>query len=161
MTKIFHALLMTAMVCSTTTGQAQQRGAGIEWETLNQEVMELYRTGQYDRALKVAEAALRVAEQNVGPDHPDVAASLNNLAELYRIQGDYAKAEPLHKRALAITEKALGPDHPDVATSLENLAKLYRDTNRPAEAEELEQRAKEIMQPIYDAITELKRSIGR
>ncbi|MBT1570101.1 tetratricopeptide repeat protein, partial [Klebsiella pneumoniae] len=62
----------------------------------------------------------------LGPDHPDVATSLNNLAELYRSQGQYAQAEPLFKRSLAIWERALGPDHPDVATSLNNLAELYR-----------------------------------
>jgi tetratricopeptide (TPR) repeat protein len=51
---------------------------------------------------------------------------LNDLAALYRRQGQYAQAEPLVKRALAIYEKALGPDHPSVATSLNNLAALYR-----------------------------------
>ncbi len=54
-----------------------------------------------------------------------MATSLNNLAELYRTQGQYAQAEPLHKRSLAIREKALGPDHPSVAASLNNLALLY------------------------------------
>ena len=57
--------------------------------------------------------------------HPEVAASLNNLAELYRITGDYAKAEPLYQRALQILEQALGPTHPQVATSLNNLTVLY------------------------------------
>ena len=123
MRKILHALIITTMLC-LTTGQVQAQGAGIEWEILNQEVKELYRTGQYDRAVTVAETALKVAEQDVGPDHPDVATSLNNLAALYRTQGDYAKAEPLYKRSLAIREKALGPDHPDVANSLNNLALL-------------------------------------
>jgi len=61
-----------------------------------------------------------------------VATSLNNLAELYYIQGQYAKAEPLHKRALAIREKALGPNHPDVATSL-NTHKI-QDALCPLEA---------------------------
>jgi TPR repeat protein len=42
-----------------------------------------------------------------------VAISLNNLAALYRAQGQYAQAEPLFKRSLAILAKALGPDHPD------------------------------------------------
>ena len=51
--------------------------------------------------------------------------SLNNLALLYRAQGQYAKAEPLYQRALGIREKALGPEHPDVARSLNNLAVLY------------------------------------
>jgi tetratricopeptide (TPR) repeat protein len=79
-----------------------------------------------------------------GPDHPDVATSLNNLALLYKTQGHYAKAEPLYKRSLAIREKALGPDHPDVANSLVNLAALYRATKRSTEAEALEMRAAKI-----------------
>ena len=60
--------------------------------------------------------ALAISEKALGPEHPDVATSLNNLALLYQAQGRYAEAEPLHKRALAISEKALGPEHPDVAT---------------------------------------------
>ena len=73
-----------------------------------------------------------------------VAVSLNNLAELYKTQGQYAQAEPLYIRPLAIRDKALGADHPSVATSLENLAGLYRATNRDKEAETLEQRAARI-----------------
>jgi hypothetical protein len=45
----------------------------------------------------------------LGSDHPDVGASLNNLAELYRAQGKYDLAEPLYKRSIPIFEKALGP----------------------------------------------------
>ena len=67
-------------------------------------------------------------ERALGPDHPNVATSLNNLAVLYKTQGRYADAEPLYKRSLAIREKALGPDHPDVATSLNNLAALYKNS---------------------------------
>jgi hypothetical protein len=47
-----------------------------------------------------------------GPDDPDVASSLNNLALLYHTQGKYAEAQPLYQRSLAICEKVLGPDHP-------------------------------------------------
>ena len=57
---------------------------GIEWETLNQEVMDLHRAGRYDRAVVVAKKALKVAERSVGPDHPAVATSLNKLAGLYQ-----------------------------------------------------------------------------
>lgn len=53
--------------------------------------------------------ALQVAEQNIGPDHPNVGRTSNNLAALYCTRGGYAKAEPLHKRALAIWERALTP----------------------------------------------------
>ena len=57
----------------------------------------------------------RSSEQVLGPEHPDTALSLNNLAELYHTQGKYAEAEPLSKRALVIYEQALGPEHPDTA----------------------------------------------
>ena len=80
----------------------------------------------------------------VGPEHPDVAASLNNLAVLYDDQGKYAQAEPLYQRALAIVEKALGPEHPHVATSLETYAIMLRETGRDDLAAEMEARAKAI-----------------
>ena len=80
----------------------------------------------------------------MGPEHPNVASGLNNLAKFYYAQGKYAEAEPLFKRALAIWEKALGPEHPDLAQSLENYAQLLRKTNREAEAAKLETRAKAI-----------------
>ncbi len=52
-----------------------------------------------------------ICEQSLGPDHPDVASPLNNLANLYFEQGKYSEAEPLYQRALAIWEQSLGPDH--------------------------------------------------
>ena len=68
---------------------------GAEWKALNEEAVSLYKQGNYERAVTVAKKALQIAEQEVGPDHPDVATSLNNLAELYCVQGRYAQAEPL------------------------------------------------------------------
>jgi tetratricopeptide (TPR) repeat protein len=76
-----------------------------------------------------------------GPEHPDVAQSLNNLAWLYYAQGQYAKAKPLFQRSLAIGETALGPEHPNVATSLNNLASLYHAQGQYAKAEPLYQRS--------------------
>ncbi len=104
----FLLLLLAATSCDNRSG------AGDEWDALNNEAMELHRTGKYDRGVVVAKKALEVAEKNTSPTHPDVATGLNNLAEFYRAQGHYAQAEPLYKRALAIEEKALNPDHPDV-----------------------------------------------
>ena len=50
----------------------------------------------------------RARETALGPEHPDVAASLNSMGDLYNTQGRYAEAEPLFRRTLAIREKALG-----------------------------------------------------
>ncbi len=108
----------------------------------------LYLTGNYlyDHARYVeAEAfyqrSLRIREQELGPDHPDVAYPLNSLAILYSDQGKYAEAEPLFQRALRIREQAQGPDHPDVAYPLNGLANLYYEQSKYAEAEPLYQRA--------------------
>ena len=56
--------------------------------------------------------ALAIRETALGPDHPAVATTLNNLAAVYQAQGQYAQAETLYTRALAINETGLGPDHP-------------------------------------------------
>jgi len=118
------AITMACVFLWLTTPPVFAEGAGIEWDILNQEVMKLYRAGKYDRGIVVAKKALEVAQENTGPDHTDVATSLNNLALLYDTQGHYAQAEPLYKRSLAIVEKGLGPNHPYVAVGLENLAGL-------------------------------------
>ena len=136
-------ILAFAFLC-VLPGTVHTRGAGNEWKKLNSEAIELQRVGNYDRAVLTAKKALRVAEENVGPNHPDVAESLNNLGLLYDIQGEYSKAEMLYKRALAIWEEKLGPDHPNVAAGLNNLAELYRIQNRDHEAAVLKRRAAEI-----------------
>lgn len=125
--------------CSSSNALAWR--AGIERQSINRDGEDQYRAGKDDRGVVIAEHALEVATQKLGPDHPDVATSLNNLAALYRAQGDYAKAEPLYKRALAIREKALGPDHLDVANSLNNLADLFSTQANYAKAEPLCKRA--------------------
>ena len=93
---------------------------------LNHEFAMLLEAGKYDEAMPLAERALALFEKALGSMHPNVAASLNNLAELYLLKGDYARAEPLYQRALAIWEKAVGSKHPNVAKALNNLAELYQ-----------------------------------
>jgi tetratricopeptide (TPR) repeat protein len=87
-----------------------------------------------------------VAKSRFGAEHPDVAASLNNLALLYQSQGRYSGAEPLLLQALDIYQRSLPPDHPEVATSLNNLAQLYFSQGRYNEAEPLLLQALDIYQ---------------
>ena len=105
------------------------------------ESAQLYKQGHYQEAILLAQRSLVIMEKELGPDHPDVALSLSNLAVLYNHMGDYAKAEPLNKRSLAIYEKALGPDHPDVALSLSNLAAVYDYMGAYTKAEPLYKRS--------------------
>ena len=96
------------------------------------------------RAEQRYKSDLATREETLGPEHPGVAHSLNDLAELYRARGRYAVAEPLYRRALAIREIAFGPEHPYTAASLENYAGLLRETGREDEAVEMEARARAI-----------------
>jgi len=57
---------------------------------------------------------LDIREKELGPDHVDVAASLNNIAVLLKTSGQFEEAEEMYNRSIAIKEKALGPNHPQV-----------------------------------------------
>jgi tetratricopeptide (TPR) repeat protein len=96
---------------------------------------------RFSDAEPLLQRALTIRERVQGPQHPDAATSLNDLALLYINQGKYAQAELLSQRALAIWERALGPDHPDLATGLNNVAALYKHQGKYAQAEPLCQRA--------------------
>ncbi len=54
-------------------------------------------------AKALEERALAITEAAYGPDHPDVATRLNNLAQILRDLGQPEGARPLQERALAIT----------------------------------------------------------
>jgi tetratricopeptide (TPR) repeat protein len=90
--------------------------------------------GRFAEAEPPIRQSLAIREKLLGGDHPEVARSLNNLADLYQRQGRAADAEPLYVRALAIRQRAFGPDHPDVATSQNNLAAFYQAQGRTADA---------------------------
>ena len=105
--------------------------------------------GLYALAEDPWQRCLISARKILGDRHPDVAASLNNLAELYRSQGRYEEAEPLYQQALALMQELLGDRHPDVATSLNNLAGLYRSQGKYEEAEPLYLQSLEIDKTVY------------
>lgn len=113
----------------------------VEADELQKRVAALYGEGKYAEAIPPAERVLALREKAHGPDHLEVAPSLNNLAKLYESAGDPARAEPLYLRSLAVSEKALGPDHTFVALALNNLAGLYKQRGDFARAEPLFRRA--------------------
>ncbi len=99
--------------------------------------------GRYAEAQPFLEEALQIREKALGPEHPDVALSLNNLAALYDDQGQYEKAEPLfnaHSPSMRLKPSGRN-NHPAVATSLNNLASHYGDQGQYEKAEPLYQRS--------------------
>jgi len=88
--------------------------------------------------------ALAIQERVLGPEHPALANTLNNLAALLDQQGKFTESEPLQRRALAILEKALGPLHPDTAATLTTLAVSLDRQNKIIESEQVYLRAVEV-----------------
>lgn len=97
--------------------------------------------GDFEEAKLLYERALETREKALGPNHPEVATSLNSFAILlhdqvetsennrdadYILQGHLDEARTLYERALDIRRNVLGPYHPEVATSLNNLAALLK-----------------------------------
>ena len=101
---------------------------------LNQIAIYLKSRVAYGEALPLHERALAIKEKALGPDHPNVAITLNNMANLHYAQGRYDEALPLYERDLTISEKALGPNDPHVAITLNNMANLHYAQGRYDEA---------------------------
>jgi len=104
----------------------------------------LYRAGQYTEGVSKAQESLTLREQLLGPDHPDVAQSLQVLGDLYWRQGMYGMAEDYQRRALAIDEKAYGAGDRRISAPLNSLAVVLSSQERYAEAEALYRRLLEI-----------------
>jgi len=92
---------------------------------------------EYDAdARPFIERALAWREANLGPNHPDVAESLHNLAELFRREKEFEAARPLYERALAIRRAAPAkPDDTDVADILHDLGEFNQDQKQYSEAQ--------------------------
>mgnify|MGYP001616815617 CR=1 FL=1 len=94
---------------------------------MNQKISTLHSEGNYAEATRVGEKALEVAQKTYGDSHLNVAKSMNNLANLYLLQGKSRgeEAAGLYQKAIAIEEKILGKDHPDLADTLFNFEIIY------------------------------------
>jgi tetratricopeptide (TPR) repeat protein len=83
------------------------------------------------------EGTLKLAEEALGPDHPDTLMVRNNLADDYRERGRLAEAIALFEAVLPARERVLGPDHPDTLTTRDQLADAYEAAGAYAKLEPL------------------------
>ena len=98
-----------------------------------------------DRALPVAKALVAATEKEFGPEHLEMAASLDTLGDRWAALQVHAEAEDSYRRALAIREKVLGPNHSEVAVSLLTISYPLEATDRHDEAYRLCRRALSIL----------------
>jgi len=115
------------------------------WENHNKKGLSALQKFHYEQAEKHFVQALKLAETVSSNDHR-LHFSLNQLAEVYRLQAKFSAAELVLKRSLALDEQKFGPRHLNVALRLNNLAGNYRLRGKYEEAETLLKRAVQILQ---------------
>src|SRR5512134_3650687 len=89
--------------------------------------------GNYVSAENLLREAARLQEASLGPRHPDLANTLNNLGIVCEMTGKPADAEQYFRRAVSIARTSLPPDHPFVTTSQTNLRDFCESRGKQVE----------------------------
>ena len=80
--------------------------------------MQSFSNGNLDPeiTLKLMSKLATTNEQELGPEHPDTAASYNNIGMVHKALGNYQRALEFHKKALQTHLQTLGTEHQNTAT---------------------------------------------
>ena len=105
------------------------------WEKTNALVLKLTQEQRYDSALSLAKKGLSIAEKESGKVSLAYAATLNNLAVIYKNLLKFDLAESSALESAQIVRKVLKENDPDFSRCLENLAELYEDIGKYDKAE--------------------------
>jgi hypothetical protein len=89
--------------------------------------------GDYASAERHLREAIAVQEATVGPSHPDLANTLNNLGVVCERAGKTVEAERSYRQAYAVARSALDAEHPFVVTSARNLREFCEAWGLPFE----------------------------
>jgi eukaryotic-like serine/threonine-protein kinase len=103
-----------------------------------------YLQQRFGQALEYQERARQIKEKTLGPDDPDVAVTLANIALVLNKLGRSAEALRMSDRRLRIHQRALGDSHPAMGDELSNRGEILLALDRPLEAIDAYQRAKKI-----------------
>jgi len=101
------------------------------------QMAEIYRwQGRNDLAEASFHDAVASCEKAVGPNHPDMIAPLESLANFYHYtKVQYDQVASLYQWILNIVQSSPTPDYVNVASWSRNLAEVYRQENQNALAE--------------------------
>jgi serine/threonine-protein kinase len=105
--------------------------------------------GHYDTAETLNQQLLPMYRQIYGERHPRVADVLVNLAAIRHDRGRYSEAEPFERKALAIVQAWYGKDNPMTASDLTMLARTLVFEKRYDEATQLLEQSLAIKERVY------------
>jgi eukaryotic-like serine/threonine-protein kinase len=128
-----------------SSGHGEGRDA---WVLRGDHAAVLTTLGRHDEASRELEQVRLATEAWLGPDHPELAPVLNNIAALARERGQLADALTTFDRVIRIVVDAWGEEHPIVARALLNRGTVLADMGRNDEAEQSFARAAAIFTRI-------------
>ncbi len=94
-----------------------------------------YAFEEFQETGHLLEQVLTIQEKLLGPEHPDLAQTLNNLGVLRHTQGRHAKAEAYYLWALEICEANRFPLNQDAVNLMQNYATFLQEVGRTLEAD--------------------------
>jgi hypothetical protein len=132
-------LLLVLILRLTTSALAQkvdEAQAIREINELNSRIAALVRQDELRKALELALAAKKIADENLPQFHEVTVATLSNVAEIQYRRKATKEAEELFAKLVVARETIHGPDHSALIVPLERLASVMveRNETEPAKA---------------------------
>ena len=116
-------------------GKGDREGSDVNVAiTLHQIAQINRRRGHHTVALSAYQVALRGMKQALGDRHPNVAAILGNLGNLYKDMDKFDEAYGIYQEVLSIETHHLGLSHPEVSITLHNIATIESSRGRYSDA---------------------------
>jgi tetratricopeptide (TPR) repeat protein len=100
-----------------------------------------YAFEEFQETGHLLEQVLKIQEKLLGPEHPDLTQTLNNLGVLRHTQGRHAEAEAFYLWAVEICETKGHPQDQDAVNLRQNYAAFLQEVGRHREADAVKARA--------------------
>jgi tetratricopeptide (TPR) repeat protein len=118
------------------------------WEELRGEGKKAQKEARYADAEMYFRAA-RDEAQRLGTSNPRLLTSLNDLAEMFQVQGRYGDANEYLVRVLTLKQEALGFASPEIVPALEALASNQLVLKKQYEVQALLRQSLNILEKTY------------
>ncbi|MDN5067549.1 tetratricopeptide repeat protein [Aliarcobacter butzleri] len=123
----------------------------VEKLNLFSQITTIYRdVGEFKKALEYQEKILKLEEENLEKNHPNLASTYNNISTIYHEMEELEKALEYQKKAIDLKEAILKKNYPDLAISYNNISMIYQDMGDLKKALEYQQKALEIREKFSE-----------
>ncbi len=124
-----------------------------ELRELNESVVTLHKSGDFDKAAKAAEEALAITARVFGPESLDAAVVHTNLAVIQRDRKKFKESIRNFEKAISIREKLGGKEIDDMTGAIEALAGVQLLAGKAKDSEASYKRALEIYERSYGKLS--------